>query len=432
MTSTKSLIDDSRISGLQILVFVLCFILNMLDGMDVVIISFAAPVIVDEWAIVPQALGIVFSAALVGMTLGAMFLAPLADVIGRRNMIMICIVIMASGVFLTALAQNVMQLALLRVFSGIGIGAMLASVATVAAEFSPDRHKNFIVSTTIAGYPIGATLAGLVAAQVIPELGWRALFAVAAVATIAPLPVVALMMPESISFLTDKQPSGALDKLNRILARMGTGQLSSLPVLAEQQNHTAAVSALFTVRRRRSTLLLWLAFFMAFVTLYFLLSWIPKLARNTGLSLDLAIYAGTVFNLGAFFGIAAQGYFSQLFGLRRTIFVFLVATAILMSVFALFTESATILMMFGLMGFGVQGGFVGLYTVAARLYPTVVRTTGIGWAIGAGRTGAIFGPMTGGVLVAVGLSMTANFIVFAIPIILAGIATMMIRDQGVR
>ncbi len=404
----------------------------MLDGMDVVVISFAAPAIVDEWAIVPQALGIVFSAALVGMTLGAMFLAPLADVIGRRNMIMICIVIMAGGVFLTALAQNVTQLALLRVFSGIGIGAMLASVATVAAEFSPDRHKNFIVSTTIAGYPIGATLAGLVAAQVIPELGWRALFAVAAVATIAPLPVVALLMPESISFLTDKQPSGALDKLNRILARMGAAQLSSLPALAEQQNHSAAASALFTVKRRRSTLLLWLAFFMAFVTLYFLLSWIPKLARNTGLSLDLAIYAGTVFNLGAFFGIAAQGYVSQLFGLRRTIFVFLVATAILMSVFALFTESATILMMFGLMGFGVQGGFVGLYTVAARLYPTVVRTTGIGWAIGAGRTGAIFGPMAGGVLVAVGLSMTANFIVFAIPIILAGIATLMIRDKGVR
>lgn len=103
-----------------------------------------------------------------------------------------------------------------------------------------------------------------------------------------------------------------------------------------------------------------------------------------------------------------------------------------MFVFSLFTESITILMMFGLMGFGVQGGFVGLYTVAARLYPTVIRTTGIGWAIGAGRTGAIFGPMAGGVLVAVGLSMTANFVVFAIPIILAGIATMMIRNPDIR
>ena len=153
---------------------------------------------------------------------------------------------------------------------------------------------------------------------------------------------------------------------------------------------------------------------------------------NTGLTLDLAIYAGTIFNLGSFFGIAAQGFFSQLFGLRRTILIFFVATAILMFVFSLFTESITILMMFGLMGFGVQGGFVGLYTVAARLYPTVIRTTGIGWAIGAGRTGAIFGPMAGGVLVAVGLSMTANFVVFAIPIILAGIATMMIRNPDIR
>jgi benzoate transport len=404
----------------------------MLDGLDVVVISFAAPAIVDEWTIMPQALGIVFSAALVGMTLGAMFLAPLADVIGRRNMIMICIVIMASGVFLTAFAQNVMQLIVLRVFSGIGIGAMLASVATVAAEFSPDRYKNFIVSTVLAGYPIGATLAGLVAAQVIPELGWRVMFIISAVATIAPLPVIAFLMPESISFLTDKQPSGALDKLNRIFTRMGMRQLTSLPILTEQQNHSAVVSALLTPKHRRSTLLLWLAFFMAFVTLYFLISWIPKLARNTGLTLDLAIYAGTIFNLGAFFGIVVQGYFSQLFGLRRIIFIFFVATSILMFVFSLFTESVTILMMFGLMGFGVQGGFVGLYTVAARLYPTVIRATGIGWAIGAGRTGAIFGPMAGGVLVAVGLSMTANFVVFAIPIILAGIATMMIRNPDIR
>lgn len=404
----------------------------MLDGLDVVVISFAAPAIVDEWTIMPQALGIVFSAALVGMTLGAMFLAPLADVIGRRNIIMICIVIMASGVFLTAFAQNVMQLIALRVFSGIGIGAMLASVATVAAEFSPDRHKNFIVSATIAGYPIGATLAGLVAAQVIPEFGWRAMFIISAVATIAPLPVIAFLMPESISFLADKQPSGALNKLNRIFARMGVKQLKSLPPLIEQQNHNAVVHALFTPKHCRSTLLLWLAFFMAFVTLYFLISWIPKLAINTGLTLDLAIYAGTIFNLGSFFGITVQGYFSQLFGLRRTILIFFVATAILMFVFSLFTESITILMMFGLMGFGVQGGFVGLYTVAARLYPTVIRTTGIGWAIGAGRTGAIFGPMVGGVLVAVGLSMTANFVVFAIPIILAGIATMMIRNPDIR
>jgi len=404
----------------------------MQDGLDVVVISFAAPVIVDEWAIMPQALGIVFSAALVGMTLGAMFLAPLADIIGRRIMIMICIVIMASGVFLTALAQNVMQLIVLRVFSGIGIGAMLASVATLAAEFSPDRHKNFIVSTVLAGYPIGATLAGLVAAQVIPESGWRAMFVISAVATIAPLPVIAFLMPESISFLIDKQPSGALNKLNRIFARMGMRQLTSLPVLTEPQNHSAVVSALLTPKYCRSTLLLWLAFFMAFVTLYFLISWIPKLAENTGLTLDLAIYAGTIFNLGAFFGIAAQGYFSQLFGLRRTIFIFLIGASILMFVFSLFSESGTILMMFGLMGFGVQGGFVGLYTIAARLYPTVIRTTGIGWAIGAGRTGAIFGPMVGGVLVAVGLSMTANFVVFAIPIILAGIATMMIRNQDIR
>jgi MFS transporter, AAHS family, 4-hydroxybenzoate transporter len=187
-----------------------------------------------------------------------------------------------------------------------------------------------------------------------------------------------------------------------------------------------------TPERKASTINLWIALFMAFATLYFLTTWIPKLASSAGLSMELAIYAGTVFNLGAFAGIMTQGYLSSHFGLKRTIFGFLAATAILMVIFGFFKGSAVVLVLFGLIGFGVQGGFVGLYAVAARLYPTEIRSTGVGFAMSAGRVGGIAGPFFGGLLIGTGLSMTGNFIIFAIPTILAGIATLLIKSPEIR
>jgi MFS family permease len=144
-----------------------------------------------------------------------------------------------------------------------------------------------------------------------------------------------------------------------------------------------------------------------------------------------AIYAGTVFNLGAFVGIITQGYFSSIYGLKRTIGVFLLLTAGLMAIFGLFSGSSLLLVIFGLLGFGIQGGFVGLYAVAARMYPTEFRNTGVGWAMGAGRLGGIVGPMLGGILIEMGLTMTANFLVFAVPAAIAGIMTMYLSSKRV-
>ena len=170
---------------------------------------------------------------------------------------------------------------------------------------------------------------------------------------------------------------------------------------------------------------------MSFVTLYFLTSWIPKLAASTGLSLELAIYAGTVFNMGSFAGILTQGYLSGRFGLRRVIGIFLIGSALLMMTFSAFSGSALILVLFGFIGFAIQGGFVGLYSVAARIYPTEVRTTGIGWGIGARSIGALVGTLLGGVLIGTEISSALNCTIFAIPAIVAGIATFLNKSADV-
>jgi MFS transporter, AAHS family, 4-hydroxybenzoate transporter len=387
-----------KISALQLTNILICFLMNMLDGMDVMVISYAAPDISKGWNISPQSLGVVFSAGLLGMSIGAMFLAPRADKIGRKMMIMICNTLMGLSVIATSWAGSVEMLIVFRVISGIGIGGLLTSTATLAAEYAPKETKDFWVSFVMSGYPVGAVLSGLAATIIIPQYGWQMMFRVAGAASFLLLPVVYFFLKESEEFLNK---SGS--------------------------KKNPSVNALLTAKFRKPTTILWTAIFMAFATLYFLTLWIPKLASVAGLSVELAIYAGTVFNLGAFLGIISQGYLSGKFGLQKTIFSYLVFTTLLMLVFGLFKGSEFLLILFGLLGFGIQGGFVGMYSLAARLYPVEIRATGVGWAVGAGRIGAIAGPLIGGLLIGAGLSMAVNFMIFAIPAIIAGIATLFIR-----
>jgi MFS family permease len=384
----------------QYIAVFICFLMNMLDGMDVLIISYAAPAIAKAWSISPANLGIVFSSGLVGMTVGAIFLAPFADRIGRKSTMLIAGLLMATCIYSTSFATDINVLMIFRFISGLGIGAMMATTAALTAENSPTSTRNFWVSTVVAGYPVGAVLSGLVAATVIKTSGWEYLFELAGYATFLSLPLVGLFIKESFA------PSKQGDTKPRV------------QILVQEPY-------------RISTFQLWAALFLAFATLYFMLNWIPKLATNAGLSLSAAIYAGTVFNLGAIVGIPMQGYCSSRFGLKKTIGTILIFTALTMLSFGFFVNSPYVLVIFFLMGFGVQGGFVGLYAVAASMYPTYIRTTGVGWAIGAGRLGGIIGPILGGLLVAWGLDMTQSFWVFAIPSALAGLMTFRISSKDI-
>ena len=430
MITTLPTALPTRLSGLRLSSILICFLMNMLDGMDVMVISYTAPAIATEWArtgvpVTPAELGLVFSVGLFGMAIGAMFLAAQADIIGRRQIILLSAALMGCCVLSTVYVSSLPMLMVVRFISGLGIGSMLASTATLTAEYAPTRTKDFWVSFVMSGYPIGAVLSGIVAARIIPEYGWRAMFLTAGVTTLLTLPIIYFFLSESLDFLLKARPKGALQKANALLLKMGDSPLAELPPL-QTTVAKASVKELFTASRQSATLLLWTCLFLSFATLYFLTMWIPKLAASTGLSMNLAIYAGTVFNLGAFFGIVTQGYMSARLGLQRVICGFLIVTALLMVLFGFVSGSVWLLVLFGLIGFGIQGGFVGMYSLAAKLYPTHVRATGVGWAVGAGRIGAVAGPIVGGLLIGMGWTLSANFIAFAIPALLAGLITVLI------
>lgn len=424
--NARELIDKAPVTGIQVSVVAVCFVLNMLDGIDVLAVSFAAPPITNEWSLSASAMGSVFSAGLIGMTLGAMFLATYADRIGRRNMLLLCVLMVASGTALTALVNSLYQLITLRVVTGLGIGSMLASLTSMVSEYMPARRRNLGISIMVGGYPLGAIFGGFLAAWLVPTFGWRSMFAAFGAITAVMFPIV-LALPESLHFLVQKRPARALEKLNKVLIKLRHSPLEELPP-AEEEHVAPGVGALLTAGRRSSTLRLWTAFFMTFLTLYFLYSWIPKIIVDSGLPLEKGIYTSIALNVGAIIGVISLGYLADKLGLAALTLIYLVGAAAAMLIFAFSpTLIGLLLVVTFFIGLFIQGGFSGLYSASARIYPTEVRTTGVGWAIGAGRTGAIIGPFVGGMLMDMEFSMTVYFIFFAIPLILAGITAATIR-----
>jgi MFS transporter, AAHS family, 4-hydroxybenzoate transporter len=424
-------IGQSRISVLQVRALLFCFLLNMIDGSDVLVVSYAAPALARDWGVTAPALGMLFSAGLAGMTLGAALIAPLADRIGRKTMILVALCIVTVGMGASAFAPGLGALAALRIFVGLGIGVMLASVTSLAAEFAPPRYQALSITFAIAGYPLGAVATGIVAAIVIPPFGWSGLFIVASLVSFVTLPLALLFLPESLDFLVARQPRGALTRVNLLRSGMGLTSLRELPPKSTSLLNRPTLGTLFSARFRRSTLLLWGAFFTTFMTLYFLTSWIPKIAVDAGLPVTDAILAGALFNLGACVGVLVLGLLATGVALTRVIAFFFVLGPAVMVVFAYYHQPTAVLFAeIFLLGFLIQGGFSGLYAVAARIYPVAVRTTGVGWALGAGRLGAVLGPAIGGLTIGWGVGLAGNFLLFAVPIVVAGLFLLRIGEPS--
>jgi len=419
-------IDKGQVSGQQVLVVGLCMFFNMLDGFDITAMAVVAGAVSSELQLTPDRLGWIFSFALAGMVVGAMFLAPISDIIGRRKLIIVSIVLVGVSILLTANSTTLLEFIVLRFISGLGAGAMLASQATLAAEYSPDKYRAASVALVTSGYPLGAMMTSVVAGFIMPDYGWRGMFWFGGGSTLIMVLVAWLWIPESLKYLFERRPDGALERINQILIKLKQNALDELPAVAAQTDGGKAARGkyrftLLSDELRVATLTLWASFFLCFSTLYVLMSWIPKLMEDSGYEASVGRDAFFMFNLGGVLGIYLMGWMSTRWKLTNLVFYLLTASAVGMVVFAMAPNQLTLLMtLILLIGILQQGGFTGLYGTAAKIYPTEIRSTGIGWAIGLGRTGAVAGPAVAGYLIAAGFDMSANFYFFAVPIAVGG------------
>jgi benzoate transport len=410
----RDLLNSSPMSRLQWVVVSLTIALNALDGYDILSISFASPGIADEWGINRAALGIVLSMELIGMAIGSVVLGSLADRIGRKPTVLGCLVVMAGGMLGATTVTSIASLSGWRVLTGLGIGGMLAASNAVAAEFANTRRKHLAVSLMSIGYPVGAVLGGSVAAILLQSQDWRSVFYLGAAVTAALIPVVVLVMPESVHWLARKQPAGALDMVNEALGRMGHQAVSALPTLGhEERSRTSA--DLFGPALLATTVTITLAYFLHITTFYFILKWTPKIVVDMGFAASSAAGVLVWTNVGGATGGALFGLLTQRFKLvPLTIVTLLVSSVMVM----LFGRSPADLQRLSLYSFGagffINAGIVGLYAIIAQAFPTHLRASGTGFTVGVGRGGSVIAPIIAGFLFNAGYSLPTTALALSV------------------
>lgn len=415
-------------SALQIVVVALCAFINALDGMDVMIISFVAPALAKSWGVGNEALGVVFSAGLAGMMVGCLVIAPFADTWGRRPIILLALILMTAGALGCAWAPTLTWLAVMRVLTGLGIGTLLASIAALVSEYAPANRRSLAMGVFQAGYPVGAVLTGIVALWALPRFGWQGTLAGAGIVSALVIPIVWALLPESVAYLENRGTGQSLARAVRLRERLGWPSATRGPADA-QAIALPRVGELLAPQLRRSTILLWLATFLSFGVLYFVTSWIPKLAVESGLSQANALWAGSIFNIGGAVGGLLIGTLATRRAMGRLIRLFFFACTGFLLLFPLGLPLALVLATAFAIGLTLQGGFSGFYSLAANLYPARIRGAGIGWAVGIGRGGAVVGPLVGGFLLATDLPLWVVFAFFAIPLALGGVLAMMAEPR---
>jgi benzoate transport len=396
-TDPRETLSSAPMSRLQVLAVAITVGLTALDGFDVLSISFASPGIAAEWGIDRAALGIVLSMELIGMALGSIVLGGVADRIGRRPTMLGCLVLMTLGMFMVTTVKQIPELEVWRFTTGLGIGGLLAASNAVAAEFANLRRRNLCVSLMAIGYPLGAVSGGLIVAVLLRAHDWRSVFYFGAAITAAFIPLV-LLMPESVHWLTQKQPAGSLERINRALTRMGHAIIDTLPTIPVQARK-GSVGDIFAPGLIMTTVLCAVAYFFHIMTFYFMLKWVPKIVVDMHFPPSAAAGVLVWANVGGALGGTAVGLITQRVGLKQvTIGAMVLSSAMVI----LFGRSAPDLTELSLLcaaaGFFTNGVIIGLYAIFAQAFPTHVRAGGTGFAIGIGRGGSVLAPITAGFL----------------------------------
>lgn len=424
-------VGAAPLGALHWLVLVLTFAVAATDGLDAQIIGFTAPQIAAEFGIGNDRLGPVFSAALLGMTGGALLFGMLGDRLGRRRTMLFCVALFGAGTLLTAFAGDVTQLMALRLLTGLGLGGALPNAVTLVAECAPARHRPLLVTLMYVGFSVGGLLGGLIAGVVVVEHGWRAMFYVGGGLPLVVALALWVWLPESPLYLA--RGDGGDVRLARLLGRLdpsGGYRPDDRYVIAEPTAQVG-VPALFRDGRVRNTLLLWLAFFINLLVLFFLLNWLPKLLVDDGVPLGKAIRTAVMFNIGGILGALVLAWLSARLNPRRTLAMFFAGGALAIMAIA-FGEGRFAFIAAACFATGLFAGAAqcGLYPIATQVYPSAVRATGVGWAQAWGRIGSIFGPLAGGWLALTQPRFAVYFLVFGAPLMAAAVAIAAMREPG--
>jgi AAHS family 4-hydroxybenzoate transporter-like MFS transporter len=419
-----TVIDQSKFSPLQWWIMLLCFMIMAADGFDTVAVGYVGPALVAAWGGSKLALGPLFSAALIGLAIGALSAGPMGDKLGRKKVLLGSVFFFGLCTLASALATSMVQLTALRVLTGVGLGAAMPNAVTLLSEYAPEKHRSLMVNIMFCGFTLGASAAGFTAAWVIPSFGWESIFVIGGIVPIL-LSVALLSLPESIRFMVlQGRPA---HKITRILKQINKRFVEpqegySIP-LRETAGGQAPLAVLFSRGYRTGTYLLWLSSFMGLVVYYLLTSWMPTLMRESGFTLKEAAMMTALLSLGAGVGPVICGWLMDKVNACRVVGASFILAAVLVMATGRSLENVDALpYLIFLTGVFLAGALTSMPVLASSFYPTRARASGVAWMLGIGRFGGIVGALSGGPLLNAGYSIGLILSLLALPACAAGAA----------
>ena len=423
-------IDNARFGKFHWTILIVCTLLMVFDGYDLFLFGVVIPVVMDEWGLTAVEAGTLGSYSLFGMMFGALLLGTLADKIGRKKGIVISFVLFSVATVLTGFSSTPTEFGIYRFLAGLGCGGLMPNAVALINELAPKKMRNTLVTLMFSGFSLGGVFAAGLGIYVMPRFGWEMMFFAAAVPLLV-LPFIIIYLPESIAFMVrNGREVEAKDLLRKMQPENNNITSETLLVFPEKIDRKGSVLDLFREGRLVGTLAFWVVFFCCLLMVYALGSWLPKLMNNAGYSLGSSLSFLVALNLGGAIGAILGGVLGDRYNLGKVIIVFFLISVASISLMGFNSPMPILYMLITVAGATVIGTQILIYAAVAQFYGLSFRSTGLGWASAVGRTGAIAGPILGGFLLAAELPLKANFIVFALPGLVAAIAMMIFVSVG--
>jgi len=420
----KSFVDSRPISAFQWFLVAMCFLVIAADGMDVAIMGFVTPSILQEWDISRPAFGIVISAAPFGLVIGALVAGPSSDRFGRKPVLIASILVFGTLTLAAAYATSPTEMALMRLLAGTGMGAAMPNATTLLSEYAPQRRRSLMITVMFTGFNLGSAAIGFAAAYLIPSHGWRSVLVLGGVVPLLLVPLLVLFLPESARLLALRGVASAkiaatLGRVTGHRFRDGETFVSIEPPLPTRK----PIGVLFSRGYGLTTVSLWVTYFMGLMVIYLLTGWLPTIMKDAGLPIAMAANVTALFQIGGTLGAIIVGWAMDKARPAMVIGVaYLGGAACIVALSQLGVLSAGLAALVFSAGFCMSGAQTGLNAYAPGCYPTVARATGVSWMLGVGRFGSIFGSAIGGALLGAGWGFSAIFAALAVPAVCAAIA----------
>ena len=426
ISATEAALENQKLGGLQMRVAALCTLVQVCDGYDLNAVAWAVPPLIREWHLPPSMFTMAFLWSSVGIMVGALSAGPIGDRFGRRPLLLVSLTIFGIASLLSAFAGSLLMLTVLRFFTGVGIGGGFAGAASLTGDYAPHRLRATVIMATFTGAPIGGFLGGQIVALLLPLYGWPMIFMIGGVFPLVLVLALAIWLPESPRFLAARQ--NLSPRHAAVLQRLDIAPTDGESVDVARGN---PILMLFGQGYALQTTLMWIIFFCSLLNLFLFAYWMPTVLNMIGMTPSQAVFASSLRDGGAILVVLYLGLAIDRIGPERTLALHYALGAVFIATIALAALPYLALCIVSMLaGMTIIGSQTGLNGTCGKLYPARMRTSGLGWALGIGRLGAIVAPVMGGYLLARGLAPTQIFLVACGFALIAAVATALLAFRG--